>query len=341
MNLKVSRGRGNPSGGSGVSSGDSSGGSSNIVIDGFGETSGDASAEVGGGDSNTREAEDPVDPVGGDTCCNMGDSPPDSGLGSINIGDSTSTSTVGGCTFTAKYDLEGRLVGGTFSQGCFGDKGTERTKNESIENIESCPECPKPSDGVVGVLPPLENDASNTPCKGDPITNPEASPQKGVSGINGAFFGCTRFNPKSSCKGVKGSQIHNGIDLKSNFGDPIYAMFDGSAELFSQKDEITGEIKGAGHYVEITSVINGEKVKILYFHLQNERRKSGLVEAGDIIGFQGDSGNLKNAIKNGKAESHLHIKVKIGNKAVDPNEYLATKFNPITGEITQKPTNCN
>jgi hypothetical protein len=148
---------GGQSGGSGVSFGDSSGGSSNIVIDGFGETSGDASAEVGGGDSNTREAEDPVDSVGGDPCCNMGDSPPDSGLGSINIGDSTSTSAVGGCTFTKEYDLEGRLVGGTFSQGCFAGKGTERTKNESIENIDSCPECPKPSDGVVGVLPPLEN----------------------------------------------------------------------------------------------------------------------------------------------------------------------------------------
>lgn len=166
------------SGGSGVSFGDSSGGSSNIVIDGFGETSGDASAEVGGGDSNTREAKDPVDPVGGKTCCNMGDSPPDSGLGSINIGgstdtsDSTNTSAVGGCTFERKYDLEGQVVGGTFSQGCFGDKGTERTKNESIENIDSCPECPKPSDGVVGILPP-KGSATEVPDDGDCNTSKE------------------------------------------------------------------------------------------------------------------------------------------------------------------------
>ena len=76
-----------------------------------------------------------------------------------------------------------------------------------------------------------------------------------------------------------------------------------------------------------------------FFHLQKENRVlQGTplvkVEAGDIIGYQGDSGNLKGAIESGGVESHVHIEVrehdgssKWGYKnfnLVDPRTYFST-----------------
>ncbi len=58
--------------------------------------------------------------------------------------------------------------------------------------------------------------------------------------------------------------------------------------------------------------------------------------AGDIVGYQGDSGNLQDAIEDGYAESHTHIKAKertgrgwnLENDytTINPEELLATKF---------------
>jgi len=206
--------------------------------------------------------------------------------------------------------------------------------NKTTSTINPCPDCPSGSEGGVGV-----SLSEKPPCPGNPVPNPEIAPQKGASGIKGAMFGCTRFDSDKICEGVKGSQDHNGIDLKSAFGDPIYAMYDGTASLVTQFNK-EGKVDGAGYYVEISSNINGENVKILYFHLQESNRKKGFVKAGDIIGFQGDSGNLKRSIIKGEAESHLHIKAKVNNVKVDPKTYIATKFDPNTGQITKQPI-CN
>lgn len=181
----------------------------------------------------------------------------------------------------------------------------------------------------------------NKPCKGDPVPNPEIAPQKGASGVKGGMYGCNRFNKEKTCGGVKGRFKHSGVDIRTSYGDPIFATHDGTARLITQYNKKGTKVIGAGHYVEITSTINNKTVKILYFHLQKDSRKSGVIKAGDIIGYQGDSGNLKNGITQGYAESHVHIKVKENGVAVNPNDYLGTKFDPNTREVSQNPTNCN
>ena len=143
------------------------------------------------------------------------------------------------------------------------------------------------------------------------------------------MFGCTRY--ASGCsqagKNYPGRKKHEGIDLENRYGAPVYAMYDGKAFKRTQYDAETGEVSGAGYYVNITSTINGKKITIGYFHLQNSRRKSGNVKAGDIIGYQGTSGNLKGAIEGGDAVSHVHIKVKDkNNNPIDPRPYLKTKI---------------
>lgn len=81
--------------------------------------------------------------------------------------------------------------------------------------------------------------------------------------------------------------MHDGVDIKNPYGQPIYSMLDGNASMNTQYKN--GKISGAGHYISITSIVNGQTVRLVYFHLQEDNRVSGKVKAGDIIGYQGKS----------------------------------------------------
>jgi murein DD-endopeptidase MepM/ murein hydrolase activator NlpD len=75
-------------------------------------------------------------------------------------------------------------------------------------------------------------------------------------------------------------------------------------------------------------------VRLVFFHMQEAGRASGQVKAGDIIGYQGDSGNLKNAIDQKLTVSHVHIKARENGAVADPLCHFATQINPATGEVT-------
>ncbi len=170
------------------------------------------------------------------------------------------------------------------------------------------------------------NCVDKRPCIGDPVLNPQIAAQTN-SGIRGGMFGKTRSG---------GTQPHYGLDLKNAYGKPIYALYNGTGRIITQTKK--GKVVGAGHYVEVSSYINGKNVKILYFHMQQNNRKSGIINAGDIIGYQGDSGNLKNAINQKLSVSHLHLKIKENGIPVDPITYLKTKIDASTGQVI---TPCN
>ena len=68
-------------------------------------------------------------------------------------------------------------------------------------------------------------------------------------------------------------------------------------------------------------------------HLQENNRVTATVKAGDIIGYQGDSGNLKNGIKQGYAISHVHIKTQVNGANADPLNHIKTDINTNTGEL--------
>ena len=193
------------------------------------------------------------------------------------------------------------------------------------------------------------------PCSGDPVKNPEIAPQMGSSGSTGALFGnsangnCTRYGG-SDCATPRNNE-HNGINIKSEYGNPIYAMYDGF--IYSSKYQKNK----AGYNTRIQSTINGQTILISYFHLQKDNRvEQGTpgsplvyVQAGDIVGYQGDSGNLKNAIANGGVDSHVHIEVREHDGSnswayshftvVDPRNYLSTTIDD--NGITQSNTDCN
>ncbi len=127
--------------------------------------------------------------------------------------------------------------------------------------------------------------------------------------------------------------MHNGVDIKNPYGAPIYAIYGGEATIHKQINKKTGKLDGAGYYTTIISKVNGKKIRMIYFHLQEKNRIKGNVKAGDIIGYQGDSGNLKNAIKQGHTVSHVHIKTQVNDANDDPLNHIKTKIDPKTGRV--------
>lgn len=180
---------------------------------------------------------------------------------------------------------------------------------------------------------PVDFSNNKKPCIGDPVPNPEIAPQTN-SGIQGGMHDtCVRVVSNFYCKGIKDRKLHNGVDIKNPYGAPIYAIYGGEATIHKQINKKTGKIDGAGYYTTIISKVNGKKIRMVYFHLQEKNRITGVVKAGDIIGYQGDSGNLKNAIEQGHTVSHLHIKAQENDNDVNPLNYFKTKIDPKTGRV--------
>jgi len=178
----------------------------------------------------------------------------------------------------------------------------------------------------------LVNEVEIKPCAGDPVANPEIAPQTN-SGIQGGMHdSCARKNKKFICKGIRGSKWHNGVDIKNPYGAPIYAIYDGNATKHVQRDD-NNELDGAGYYVAIVSNIGGKTVRLVFFHLRENSRVTGSVKAGDIIGYQGDSGNLKSGIADGYTESHVHIKAQENGANVNPLNHFKTKIDLNTGQL--------
>lgn len=170
------------------------------------------------------------------------------------------------------------------------------------------------------------------PCLGDPVKNLEVQPQT-HSGVAGALHNtCARKVPDEVCHGKVGRKIHIGVDFKNAYGQPVFAMFDGTATPGHQP-------RGAGHYVVITGEVNGETMRTLYFHLQQDGIKLGNIKAGDIIGYQGVSGNLASALKKNLTDSHVHIKMQKNGANVDPLDYINTEINETTGKPSTQNTN--
>lgn len=171
------------------------------------------------------------------------------------------------------------------------------------------------------------------PCPGDPIPNPEIAPQT-YSKVKGARFGADARKQWNHDKTKLINKAHYGVDLKNSFGDPMYSMFDGTII------DTGVDPNGWGSWIMVKSNIDNQDVIILYAHLDKYNKKSGVIKVGQKLGIAGDSGNLKNAIKKGRAIQHIHIEARIGStwsKATktDPEKYIATKFGD-DGKVTQK-----
>lgn len=110
----------------------------------------------------------------------------------------------------------------------------------------------------------------------------------------------------------RGRRRHNGLDMASPRGTPIYASADG----------IVGRaqwVSGYGNYVEVN---HGGEIQTRYGHMSNIAVSQGArVMRGQVIGYVGSTGR--------STGNHLHYEVRIEGRPVNPlpfmrsGEYLA------------------
>ncbi len=229
-------------------------------------------------------------------------------------------------------------AGNTNQDGC--PPGLIKDENGNcVEPPEDCPDenMIQNDDGDCdcksGYVEDKDGNCKKIPCPGNPVSNIKIASQS-KSGILGGMYGCNRYG--GNCTGTDGRNKHHaGIDLENPYGAPVFAMFDGT--VYNTPFE-----QDAGYMVQIQSTLpTGQTVITTYFHLQKDNRITMStnpltnVVAGQIIGYQGDSGNLRSAINGGYTDSHVHIETRLHDGSsswnfdnnfnlVDPRNYLET-----------------
>ena len=111
-------------------------------------------------------------------------------------------------------------------------------------------------------------------------------------------------------------RVHQGLDIKVQTGDTIYAAFDGKVRITSYQR------RGYGHYVVIR---HNNGIETLYAHLS--KKLVGVnhnVKAGDPIGLGGNTGR--------SSGSHLHFETILMGKSLDPALMFDFKNQKMTGD---------
>ncbi|MCF6526045.1 peptidoglycan DD-metalloendopeptidase family protein [Streptomyces sp. JJ36] len=100
--------------------------------------------------------------------------------------------------------------------------------------------------------------------------------------------------------GINWMSVHSGIDFPASYGTPVKAATDGT---------VTTQWNSSYGNMMIVTAPDGTET--WYCHLSSTRIRSGSVQAGDVIGYTGNSGN--------STGPHLHFEVRPGGgSAIDP-----------------------
>ncbi|MBD3942743.1 M23 family metallopeptidase [Microbacterium sp. NEAU-LLC] len=112
-------------------------------------------------------------------------------------------------------------------------------------------------------------------------------------------------------RGLWDSGYHQGVDLLTSCGQPIYAT---AAGVVKVSQESYG---GYGVAVSIDHVLGGQRVNSLYGHMTYGSRQVKVgqsVEAGQLIGLVGSTGS--------STACHTHFEIHINGSVVDPWAWL-------------------
>ena len=111
-------------------------------------------------------------------------------------------------------------------------------------------------------------------------------------------------------------RVHQGLDIKVQTGDTIYAAFDGKVRITNFQR------RGYGHYVVVR---HNNGIETLYAHLSKKLVKVNQnVKAGDPIGLGGNTGR--------SSGSHLHFETILMGKSIDPALLFDFKNQSVTGD---------
>lgn len=132
------------------------------------------------------------------------------------------------------------------------------------------------------------------------------SPGKGVlaypmDGILTQGYGNTGFT-------ALGYTFHNGIDLAAPAGEPVYAAADGAVAASDTGEAAYGNWVAIKH--KIATKDGPREVISLYAHLRSIRVSAGQsLRQGDLVGFEGNTGNTTRLLYGPERGYHLHFTV--------------------------------
>ncbi len=122
-----------------------------------------------------------------------------------------------------------------------------------------------------------------------------------IDGILTQKYGNTGFR-------ALGYSFHNGIDVAAPAGEPIYAAADGEVIYTDHSDASYGNWVAIKH--DITTKSGKSQIITLYAHFQSFKVSPGhQVKQGDLIGYEGNSGNTTKKLYGPERGYHLHFVV--------------------------------
>ncbi|QQS22533.1 peptidoglycan DD-metalloendopeptidase family protein [bacterium] len=105
-----------------------------------------------------------------------------------------------------------------------------------------------------------------------------------------------------------GYNSHNGIDIAAPAGKPIYAAADGTVAKCDTGEAAYGNWCTIKHNIETKS--GARCIVTLYAHMRSIKVKTGSkVEKGDLVGYEGNTGNTTRLLYGPERGYHLHFSV--------------------------------
>ena len=103
-----------------------------------------------------------------------------------------------------------------------------------------------------------------------------------------------------------GYNFHHGIDIAAPAGQPIYAAADGKVINTDMSNQSFGNWVAIKH--DISTKNGSSQIISLYGHMRSFKVKAGQnVSQGDIIGYEGNTGNTTRKLYGPERGYHIHF----------------------------------
>jgi murein DD-endopeptidase MepM/ murein hydrolase activator NlpD len=169
----------------------------------------------------------------------------------------------------------------------------------AVAFVSGCSSVPRVDDGNRGLF---QKAAPSLVREGMPISLPSGANEKSDSG----FAWPVKEGKVSSLFGSRKRDYHEGIDIRTNRGSPIFASKEGEVIYSSRK------IRGYGNMIVVKHT---EEFATVYAHNRKNLVKVGdHVTQGQVLGLVGATGKATGP--------HLHFEIRKGELPQDPLLYL-------------------
>ena len=130
----------------------------------------------------------------------------------------------------------------------------------------------------------------------------------GAKGISSSFKKI-RIKPDGS------TRLHYGVDYLTPNGTEILVPDVGTPLTVTR---VRNQPDGYGHYARLSGRVNGHRIELTVAHMQPgvNVKEGDVVNAGDLIGLSGNSGNSSGP----NGGYHMHLECKIDGEYVDPTQ---------------------